>query len=630
MWSKHIIDAVVVAVYLILSFVFGIFATKILKTGDVKGDEHDEENYFLAGRKMSGWINGISNAVTAMNADMAPAYYGVAVVMGLSMCWFYMSNYALCMLVLGLLFGAKWRQLRVFTGPEFFTLRFGGSGGRFVRVWSSLTAVFIGMVPWIGAGMLGVHVILGPIFGIDSKTVTLLIVLPVIVIYVWVNGFVGVIVTDAMQTVVIILAHAILTVIVLIKFGGPSGIVAAIQHAHSSYISHEILSIMPKPGHRVFGPMMVLIWGIIFTVGSGGNVGSEGQRMISCRDSKEAAKVGVWSNIAYFVMLMLMTLPAMGTLADHPEFYAADPAGREAAYAAALNDYLPVGFLGLALAALLAAVMSTISTHMNYGAQTLLNDVYRPFFNKELSGSAAVWVGRLLMLVVLGSSIVVVYFAKSLLGIAVVMGGLFGSTAVMSWGQWWWWRVNFWSWVAANVGGPIVYLLLGWILKYVPWWAEHLQMSESMAQQLGMWQAMGGMVLTTVVWVVVAIFTKPADIEVLKEFYRRARPMGAWGPIHDAVKAEDGANALPSEPRHLIASGFAVSFVGLVWTWFAVLACSELFVGRYFQAAWKALVALLFGWWFKRLFNWYVERLTRNDELHKKLMEKRLKINQVY
>jgi Na+/proline symporter len=620
MGSKHIIDAVVVGAYLVLSFVFGIFATKILKMGEVKGDENDEENYFLAGRKMSGWINGVSNAVTAMNADMAPAYYGVAVVMGLSMCWFYMSNYALCMLVLGLLFGAKWRQLRVLTGPEFFTLRFGGTGGKFVRVWSSITTVFIGMVPWIGAGMLGVHVIFGPIFGIDSKAVTLLIVLPVIVIYVWVNGFVGVIVTDAMQTAVIILAHLVLTIIVLMKFGGPIGLVEAIKSAHASNISHEILSILPKPGHRVFGPLMVLIWGIVFTVGSGGNVGSEGQRMISCRDSKEAAKVGVWSNIAYFAMLMLMTLPAMGTLADHPEFYAATPTEREMAYAIALNDYLPTGFLGLALAALLAAVMSTISTHMNYGAQTLMNDVYRPLFNKDLSGNAAVWMGRLLMLVVLGSSIAVVYFAKSLLGIAVIMGGLFGSTAVMSWGQWWWWRVNFWSWIAANIGGPIVYLLLGWILQFIPWWAEHLRMNESMAQQLGMLQAMGGMVLAAVLWVIVALFTKPTDMEILKQFYRRARPMGAWGPVRDAVEAEDGDKALPREPKHLIMSGFGVSFVGLTWTWLAILACSELFVGRYFAAAWMGLSAAAIGWIFKRMFDWYLERLTRNDAAHNKLL----------
>ena len=81
MWSNHVIDAIVVAAYLVLSFLFGIFASRILKSRKQKGSE--EEHYFLASRRMSGWINGISLAVAAMNADMPPAYFGVAVVMGL-------------------------------------------------------------------------------------------------------------------------------------------------------------------------------------------------------------------------------------------------------------------------------------------------------------------------------------------------------------------------------------------------------------------------------------------------------------------------------------------------------------------------------------------------------------------
>ena len=619
MGSNHVIDAIVVAAYLILSFLFGIFASRILKSRKQKGSE--EEHYFLASRKMSGWINGISLAVAAMNADMPPAYFGVAVVMGLSMCWFYMSNYALSMLVVGLLFGARWHQLRVATGPEFFSLRFGGTGGKFVRIWSSLTAVFIGMVPWIGAGILGVHMIYGPIFGIQNKLITLSILLPVLITYVWVSGFVGVLITDVMQSMVIVMAHAVLLILVLYKFGGPTGLTEAIRHVHSSNLSHEILSILPKPGHRVFGPLMVVVWGIVFTVGSGGSVGVEGQRMISCRDSKEAAKVGVWANIAYFVMLMVMTMPAMGALADHPWLYGATPGQRETAYGIALGDYLPVGFLGLALAALMAGAMGTMSSYMNYGAQTLLNDVYRPIFGGT-SDKKAVWIGRLLMIVVLGSGVVVVYCANSLLGIAVVMGGLFGATAVMGWAQWWWWRVNLWAWLTSNMGGPIIYLLLGWGLKLIPWWSQHLQISESMAQQLGMLQAIAGMVLTTVAWVIVVMFTKPTDMEVLKRFYRKARPMGLWRPVRDAVEAEDGDKVLPREPKHLILSGFATSLIGLIWIWLAVLCCSELLVGRYFAATWMGLSAAAIAWIFKRMFDWYLERLTRNDKAHDELLMK--------
>ena len=87
--TTHFIDAGVVAIYLVFSFAFGLFASKILRSG-TKG----EEGYFLAGRKMPGWLNGISISVTAMNADVAPTYCGVAVVVGLSVSWFYLSRFS--------------------------------------------------------------------------------------------------------------------------------------------------------------------------------------------------------------------------------------------------------------------------------------------------------------------------------------------------------------------------------------------------------------------------------------------------------------------------------------------------------------------------------------------------------
>lgn len=117
-----LIDCVVLAAYLIISFVAGICANKILKSSNKSAD-----GYFLAGRSMPGWLTGISNAVTAMNADVAPAYVGVTLAVGLPVCWFYFSRFSLGVLLAGLLFFARWRQLGVSTGPEFFSLRFGGT-----------------------------------------------------------------------------------------------------------------------------------------------------------------------------------------------------------------------------------------------------------------------------------------------------------------------------------------------------------------------------------------------------------------------------------------------------------------------------------------------------------------------
>jgi len=597
----RLIDASIVLVYLLASFIFGILAARVLR-----GGTKNEEGYYLAGRKVPGWVNGISLAVTSMNSDVAPAYCGFTVVVGLSAAWLYLSRFGLGLMLMAMLFAVRWRQLGVSTGPEFFALRFGGRMGKFFRVYSSLFSVLIGMIPWIGAGLLGVHMIFGPIFGIEAKATTLLIVLPILVAYVWISGFAGVLVTDVIQTGIILLANVMLLVMVLWQFGGPTQLAEAVQMALPERAA-DALSVMPVAGHPVMSPLLVLAWMLVSTIGVGGNVGVAGQRMMSCRTPKEAAKMGVWGELALFAMLLLLTLPTMGAIANHPELYTATPTERETVYGIMLHDYLPVGLLGLALAALLASVMSTIDSHLNYGSQTLVNDVVRQF-KGDLSERAAVWVGRLLILAILACAVVVTYTSNSLIGIAIVLAGMFGSTSAFGWGQWWWWRVNVWSWCTAMLGGPIVYFTLGWGLNAWPWWQQQVQLSESTAQGMGMFQALIAMVTTTLLWIVVTFLTKPQDMQTLKSFYVRAKPMGLWGPVRQALEAE-ATYETGSCRQGLIAGGVFASVLGSVWIVLAVLAVSDLVVGRYATAAILAVAALALGLVFKRVFHWHVRRL---------------------
>jgi solute:Na+ symporter, SSS family len=597
----RLIDAGIVVVYLLVSFIVGIFAARLLR-----GNAKKEEGYYLAGRKVPGWMNGISYAVTAMNSDVAPAYCGFTVVVGLSAAWLYLSRFGLAMMLITMLFAVRWRQLGISTGPEFFALRFGGQMGKFFRIYSSLFSVLVGMIPWIGAGLLGVHMIFGPIFGIEDKATTLLIVLPILVAYVWIAGFAGVLVTDVIQTGIILLANVVLLAAVLWQFGGPVELAHAVQAALPDR-SSDALSILPVPGHPVMSPLLVLAWMFVSTIGVGGNVGLEGQRMMSCRTPREAAKVGVWGELALFAMLLMLTLPTMGAIANHPELYTATPAERETVYGIMLAEYLPVGLLGLALAALLASVMSTIDSHLNYGSQTLVHDVVRQF-KGDLSERGAVWTGRLLILVILAAAVVVTYSADSLIGIAIVLAGMFGSTLAFGWGQWWWWRVNVWSWCTAMIGGPIVYFSLGWGLSTWPWWQQQVEQGESAAQGMGMIQAVIAMVTTTLLWVTVTLLTKPQEMDTLKRFYVRAKPMGAWGPVRKALK-EDDPDGFVSCQHGLIAGGVFSAILGSVWIVLAVLAISEAVVGRYITAAIMGAVALVLALAFKRAFRWHVDRL---------------------
>jgi len=303
------------------------------------------------------------------------------------------------------------------------------------------------------------------------------------------------------------------------------------------------------------------------------------------------------------------------------ELYLAEPSQREEAYAYLLDAYLPAGLYGVALAALLASVMSTISSHLSYGSQTLVNDVARQAFPTARllrpGSSGAVWVGRFLMLAILALGVAVTFNATSLIGIAVVLAGMYGATATVYWGQWWWWRVNFWSWLAAMVGGPLVYVALGGlgigsitvpgVLGQFPAWAAARAVSESSAQRMDMLQAALGMGLTFLLWVTVTLLTKPEPMETLKAFYRRARPMGAWGPVRRACLAE--ADGWSPPPSWLLLPGLGVAVVGAIAVSSGVLAASVLFVGRWGQGAALLAVCGGAGLAFAKLFDRHLTRL---------------------
>ena len=160
-------DLLVIIIYLLLSLIIGLFGSKLMGLSSTK-----EEDYYLAGRKMPGWLNGLSNAATALNSDVAPLYCGIAVVAGLSGAWFYLSRFCFGMLVVALLFVVKWRQLRIKTGPEFFSLRYGRIS-KLPRVYSSIHGILLGMIPWFVAGMVSTHKVAGPIFGYESIWITI-------------------------------------------------------------------------------------------------------------------------------------------------------------------------------------------------------------------------------------------------------------------------------------------------------------------------------------------------------------------------------------------------------------------------------------------------------------------------
>ncbi len=557
--------------------------------------QKSSENYFLGGRGLPGWANGVSYAAACMNSDVPPAYCGMMAATGLYLSWWYLSRFGLAFFICGILFGPFWRRLRLFTAPEYYSLRYGGSIASVVRVWTACRSAFIGAVAWTGAGILGIHKIAGQLFHWKLST-TILIVIPFVFFYVYISGYKGVVSTDIIQSVIMIAANIMLAVAVLDYFGGP----VALGQKLAATFGPGVIGNIPPLGDERLGLVAVLAWMLGTSIGAGGDISpaggpAEGQRILSCKSEKDAAWMYFTTEITLFILLILLTLPALGGILLWPDLHTLaytpghDP---ELIYGRMLGQFLGPGLLGFVLAGLIASVMSTVSANLNASGQVVASDVYRFIFNKKAAERQLIKVGRLVMAVICVLAIIVAVRANSIVGVAVFMLGLSSAELSANWAQWWWWRFNRYGRLAATLGGPLIFL------GAQVFWTKVRKVDSTFT--VGYLSALTGIALTTALWIAVTLATKPDDMEILKAFYRKARPLGLWGPVRQAC----GPDIFPELRRPLL-KGFLLAALGFGAVVALILGIGDLYVGKFGLGA--ALVGgfVVLGALFLRAFNRY-------------------------
>jgi solute:Na+ symporter, SSS family len=578
------LDYVVMGAYMLVLMAMG-FILRRRKDDDLEG-------YFLAGRRMPGWLNGCSYAATCLNADVAPAYCGMTVITGAFICWWYLSRFGLALMIGGVLFAVLWRRLALVTSPEFYELRFSGTAAVTVRTWVALRSAFVAVVAWTGAGLLGMHKVAQPMLGWDLWT-TFAVVVPIILFYVLLSGYVGVVISDFFQTLVIIGASLALLWAVQADFGGPAGLHAALIGAFGD----GIVSWRPPLHHELLGVLGVVAWTIGTAVGYGGDAAPmagamEGQRILSSRNALEASKMYVWTQVILFLMLALITLPALGAAVRWPGLRDGT-IDKELAYGMLLGHYLPAGLLGLAVSGILASIMSTVSSNMNFGAQVFLNDVYKRSLVRHASDWHYLVVGRIVATSIVALAMVVATIAQNVIDIAVFMLGLASAELTANWAQWWWWRFNGKARLAASFGGPLLFLINQLVVF------RYFVDAGPASVYLVVFTSMAA---TTALWIAVAWFTAPEPEEKLVEFYRRAQPMGAWGPI--ARKA-----AMEPAGWSPVVRGLAIALTGAIMVGAAVVALSCAFIGRWDVTASALLLSATAAVGFKTWFRPFIRRL---------------------
>lgn len=548
------------------------------------------ENFFLGGRSMPGWMTGVSYAASMMSADSAVAYGGLAVVTGTYVSWFYLSRFGIALFLGALLFAVFWRRLNTFTTLEFYELRFGGLPGTIMRLWLACRTSLIAMVAWTGISLLALVKISEPVLGI-SRTTTLLLVLPLAVTYVFVSGYLGVVLSNLVQIAVLTTGALILAAQVLWVGGGPTMLGAKL-----AAIGPNTLNTLPPTQDSVFPMIACLAWLIGTSIGYGGDAAPmggavEGQRILSTRDPKEACKMYLVCEVVLFTLVWLVSVPCLAAAVFWPQLRTGEM-DRELAYGLLMTNYLPPGMLGLVYVAMLGGIISVVGDNLNFGSQVLLNDVYRRHLVRKASERHYLLAGRMAVFVILGLALLVVYKVTFLFDVAIFMVGLSATEMSANWAQWWWWRFNGWGRVAASIGGGLAYIAIYLIWPQMAWWTRMLI----------------GISFATTFWVLATMMTAPESKELLLAFYHRTRPLGSWEPIRRLAGEPPQAHWME------IMIGMGLALVGAAAVMAYIIGISKLYVGIFAAGLVFLVIAVLLGaafWW---RFDTYVRSLLTVEE----------------
>ena len=527
------LDIAIIFAYLAAVFMLGWLAGRKRST-DVAGD------FFLAGRSLPWWLVGTSMVATTLAADTPLAVAGMTITGGVAKNWFWWS-FIISHSLMAMILARLWRRAGVVTDAEFVSIRYSGPWvGKLRSIKAFISAVLVNCVVmgWVFLAMLKVSAAVLPELS-EWQVIGGLLLLTLI--YSVRSGFHGVVWTDLAQFPIALAGTVILAVYAVNEAGGLDAVSAAAVVSGGE----EALSLFPTSGkllpiEALFTFLAVQWWAQKGSDGGGILI----QRLSAARTERDAELGGLWFCVAHYLLRpwpwIITGLAAMVIL---PESAAADPEG---VYAELIMTVLPVGLRGLLVAAFLAAFMSTIDTHLNWGASYMVNDLLRDRVTPE----RALLFSRVSVVLMAGLALGATAIMGSIEGgwkIVIVMGAGSGLVILM---RWFWWRITA---EVELVAVTTSIVLTCFIYIYDPSMPYLIQMSI----------VVGG---STVAWVNVML-RQPADPTSLALFYKKVRPPGpGWKAVSLAAGEASPPKLLPPILRWIgVTLGLIASLAGTGW-----------------------------------------------------------------
>ena len=577
------VDWLWIVSFLGLSVIIGAYS--YLKSKESLSD------FFLCDRKMPWWLLGFSMVATTFSTDTPNLVTNLVREQGIASNWVWWSSLLTGMLTV-FLFTKLWTRLGVSTDIEFYELRYSGKSATFLRGFRAFYLGFFFNIMIMATVSLAAIKIGGTILGLKPVE-TLLYAMCVTGVISTLGGLRGVLITDFFLFI-LAMVGAFATAYFSLKHpmvGGLDGLMN--KFSESPDVLAPKLDMVPSLDDwpvflSVFLiPLAIQWWSVWYPGAEPGGGGYLVQRILAAKNKNHAIGATFFFNFAHFVfrpwpwiIVALCSLIVYPELSDIERAFPSipkDKVGHDLAYPAMLSK-LPPGWLGLALTSLIAAFISTISTHLNWGASYLVNDLYLRFYDEKPSDKRVLWVSRLATLLLMGLSMLVALSLKDAIESFNILLQIGAGTGLLFILRWFWWRINAISEIVAMVSSLIVAIVF----------LNIDGLSHSVKLVLGV-------AITTTCWVVATLLTRPTDEKVLRAFVEKTNPGGlGWKKVHQ--KAIENNNPIESEhpPTRFFVSFLYAGFSSVLI--FGLLFCSGyLIYGEYslLTKTFTTMVALL-------------------------------------
>lgn len=523
----------------------------------------DESEYFLSGRQLPWWLLGVSMVATTFSADTPNLVTDIVRQRGVGGNWAWWSFLLTGMLTV--FFYAKlWRRSEMVTDLEFYELRYEGKRAAFLRGFRALYLGFFFNVVIMAGVMLAAIKIMSIMMGWSSFQ-TLLISGTVVLIYSGLGGLRTIIYTDLIQFILAMVGTiwAAYYILNMPEIGGLQGLL-------SNEDVRPALSFFPdfsNPSELwiiFILPLAVQWWSVWYPGSEPGGGGYIAQRMLAAKNERQAMYATLFFNFAHYalrpwpwILIALASISLFPAVSDiQSAFPQVDPAilGNDLAYPAMLS-LLPTGLLGLILLSLISAFMSTISTHLNWGASYLAHDFYGRFISPNSTGYQRVWVGRLSTLLLMICAAILALFLEDALSAFEILLQIGAGTGLIFILRWFWWRINAYSEITAMAVSFLIAICF-----------ETIPVFEDLASHV---KLISGVIITTSAWIAVTFLTKPEPPTTLLRFLSKVKPhLYGWQTV--IKRNQWDASALKSgESLGRQMAGFALGIVAIYSLLFA-------------------------------------------------------------